>query len=144
MKLKIDNETLAREFFEDSILLGIVAPVKDYQLSWHLNQVLGFDFRLNNDFEIQLNRKNRTYFFSIYEYKVPSVSLTHYLYNNQFDGEYLLPEFKHLDFLWLIKGEPVTEEEQKNLMQSIKVLTGVQLVIEMTNEKIKNKQHLIF
>ena len=147
MKLKIDNETLAQEFFEDSILLGIVAPVKDYQLSWHLNQVLGFDFRLNNDFEIQLHRKNRTYFFSIYEYKVPSTSLTHYLYNNQFDGEYLLPEFKHLDFLWLIKGEggePVSPEEQKSLIQSIKSLAGVQLVIEMTNEKIKNKQHLIF
>jgi len=147
MKLKIDNETLAQEFFEDSILLGIVAPLKDYQLSWHLNQVLGFDFRLNNDLEIQLHRKNRTYFFSIYEYKVPSTSLTHYLYNNQFDGEYLLPEFKHLDFLWLIKGEggePVSQEEQKNLIQSIKSLAGVQLVIEMTNEKIKNKQHLIF
>ena len=144
MKLKIDNETLAREFFEDSILLGIVAPVKDYQLSWHLNQVLGFDFRLNNGLEIQLNRKNRTYFFSIYDYKVPSTSLTHYLYNNQFDGEYLLPEFKHLDFLWLIKGEPVSAEDQRNLIQSIKVLQGVQLVIEMTNEKIKNKQHLIF
>ncbi len=144
MKLKIDNETLAREFFEDSVLLGIVAPVKDYQLSWHLNQLLGFDFRINHDVEIQLNRKNRTYFFSIYEYKVPSVTVTHYLYNNQFDGEYLLPEFKHLDFLWLIKGEPVTKEEQHNLMQSIKSLQGVQLVIEMTNEKIKNKQHLIF
>ena len=146
MKLRIDNETLAREFFEDSILLGIVAPVKDYQLSWQLNQLLGFDFRLNNDFEIQLKRKTRTYFFSIYEYKIPAVSLTHYLYNNQFDGEYLLPEFKHLDFLWLIKGEgePVSSEEQKNLIQSIKMLPGVQLVIEMTNEKIKNKQHLIF
>ncbi len=146
MKLRIDNETLAQEFFEHSILLGIVAPVKDYQLSWQLNQLLGFDFRLNNDFEIQLKRKTRTYFFSIYEYKIPSVSLTHYLYNNQFDGEYLLPEFKHLDFLWLIKGEgePVSSEEQKNLIQSIKMLPGVQLVIEMTNEKIKNKQHLIF
>ena len=146
MKLRIDNETLAQEFFEDSILLGIVAPVKDYQLSWQLNQLLGFDFRLNNDFEIQLKRKTRTYFFSIYEYNIPAVSLTHYLYNNQFDGEYLLPEFKHLDFLWLIKGEgePVSSEEQKNLIQSIKMLPGVQLVIEMTNEKIKNKQHLIF
>jgi hypothetical protein len=144
MKLKIDNETLVREFFEETILLGIVAPVKDYMLSWHLNQVLGFDFRVNHDIEIQLSKKNRTYFFSIYEYKVPSVVLTHYLYNNECDGEYLLPEFKHLDFLWLIKEEPVSAEELKNLIQSIKSLPGVQLVIEMTNEKIKNKQHLIF
>jgi hypothetical protein len=144
MKLKIDNETLAQEFFEDSLLLGIVAPVKDYQFSWQLNQILGFNFRVNNDFEIELKKKERKYFFSIYEYTVPSTCLVHYLYNNQFDGEYLLPEFKHLDFLWLIKGETVSAEELKSLMQSIKSLPGVQLVNEMTNEKIKHKQHLIF
>lgn len=144
MKLKIDNETLAQEFFEDSLLLGIVAPIKDYQFCWQLNQMLGFDFRINNDFEIQLTKKQRKYFFSVYEFAVPSTCLVHYLYNNQFDGEYLLPEFKHLDFLWLLKGEAVTNEELKALMQSIKSLPGVQLVNEMTNEKIKHKQHLIF
>ena len=144
MKLKIDNETLAEEFFEGAILLGIVAPIKDYQLSWQLNQVLGFDFRINNSIEIQLTKKQRTYFFSIYEFAVPSSSLTHYLYNNEFDGEYLLPELKHLDFMWLIKGDIFSDEELKTLIQSIKSLPGVQLVTEMTNEKIKNKQHLIF
>jgi hypothetical protein len=144
LKLKIDNETLAQEFFEDAVLLGIVAPIKDYQFSWLLNQLLGFNFRVNNDIEIQLTKKNRKYFFAIYEYQVPSSSLTHYLYNNQFDGEYLLPEFKHLDFLWLIKGDFFSADELKNLMQSIKGLSGVQLINEMTNEKIKNKQHLIF
>jgi hypothetical protein len=143
MKLKIDNETLAQEFFEDAILLGIVAPIKDYQFSWQLNQLLGFNFRVNNDIEIQLKKKQRKYFFAIYEYQVPSTSLTHYLYNNQFDGEYLLPEFKHLDFLWLIKGDVVQAEDLKILIQAIKTLAGVQLINELTNEKIKNKQHLI-
>ena len=143
-KLKIDNEALAEEFFEDSILLGIVAPIKDYQFSWQLNQLLGLNFRVNNDIEIQLTKKLRKYYFSIYEYPVPAVTLVHYLYNNQFDGEYLLPEFKHLDFLWLIKGENVGAEDIKFLIQSIRTLPGVQLVTEMTNEKIKHKQHLIF
>lgn len=144
MKLKIDNETLAQEFFEDAALLGIVAPIKDYQFCWQLNQILGVNFRVNNDYEIQLTKKQRKYFFSIYEYAVPSTCIVHYLYNNQFDGEYLLPEFKHLDFLWLIKGDILPPEELKALMQSIRSLPGVQLVNEMTNEKIKNKQHLIF
>jgi hypothetical protein len=143
-KLKIDNEALAREFFEDSVLLGIVAPVKDYQFSWVLNRSLGFNFRINNDIEIQLTKKQRKYFFSIYEYPVPNVTLVHYLYNNQHDGEYLLPEFKHLDFLWLIKGDLVAADDLNPLMQLIRSLPGVQLVTEMTNEKIKHKQHLIF
>jgi hypothetical protein len=142
MKLKIDNEALAEEFFEDAVLLGIVAPVNDYTLCWQLNNILGFNFRINTGLEIQLTKKKRTYFFSIFEYPVNSVALTHYLYNNQFDGEYLLPEFKHLDFMWLIKGD-FDNEELPSLIQSIKSLPGVQLVVEMTNEQIKHKQHLI-
>jgi hypothetical protein len=144
MKLKIDNDQLAEEFFENVVLLGIVAPIKDYQFSWQLNEVLDLNFRVNHDIEIELTKKNRKYFFSIYEYAVPSTSITHYLYNNQHDGEYLLPEFKHLDFVWLIKAEMVESNYLKELTESIKALPGVQLVTEMTHEKIKNKQHLIF
>jgi hypothetical protein len=43
-----------------------------------------------------------------------------------------------------MKGEYVSKEELKALIYSIKTLPGVQLVTEMTNEKIKHKQHLIF
>lgn len=144
MKLKIDNDALAEEFFEDTCLVGIVAPIRDYNFCWRLNQLLGFDFRINSDIEIQLTKKQRQYFFSIYEYTPPSSSLTHYLYNNQYQGEYLLPEFKHLDFLWLAKGDIIHSDDLNDLLQSIRSLPGVQLVNEMTAEKIKNKQHLIF
>lgn len=144
MKLKIDNQLLVDEFFQDTRLLGIVAPIKQYQFCWHLNQILRFDFRINNSIEIQLNKKLRTYFFSVYEFAENSGTIRHYLYNNQFDGEYLLPEFKHLDFLWLIKDDIIQDEEVTGLMGSIKTISSVQLITELTNEKIKNKQHLIF
>lgn len=143
MKLKIDTGTLIDDFFDTTKLLGIVAPIKDYYFSWNINQCLGYNFRLNHDLEIQLKKRDRTYFFSIYEYKEPGCCLTHYIYNNQYDGEYLLPEFKHLDFLWLAKGEIIDAERIAALQRSLKMLPAVQLVNEMTNEKIKNKQHLI-
>ena len=144
MKLKLELDDLTDDFFEDTRLLGIVAPVKDYQFCWQLNNYLRFDFRINNDIEIQLSKKQRKYFFGVYEYPEPNTSLAHYLYNNQFDGEYLLPEFRHLDFLWLLKGDLVEDEMLTNLIQSIKIIACVQLVTELTNEKIKNKGHLIF
>ncbi len=143
MKLKIDNESIAEEFFENSFLMGIVSPVKDYLFTWHINQKLGFNFRINNSLEIQLRKKSRNYFFSVYEFNEPGCSTIHFLYNNQNDGEYLLPEFKHLDFLWLIKGDELDKDALKILAQSIKLIPSVQLVNEMTNEKIKHKQHLI-
>ena len=144
MKLKLDNEVLIDEFFQDTRLLGIVAPIKDYRFCWLLNQMLRFDFRLKNNIEIQLNKKNRTYFFSIYEFGERGGTIKHYLYNNQSDGEYLLPEFKQFDFLWLIKDDIMEDTEVSALINSIRTIPSVQLITEMTNEKIKNKQHLIF
>jgi hypothetical protein len=143
-KLSINNHDLAEAFFEDTRLLGIMTSDKDYQFCWKLNQLLGIDFRINNEVEIGLKRKKRDYFFSVFEYCEPLGSLSHYLYNNQFDGEYLLPEFRHLDFLWLMKDDIVDEKTLQSTIQSIRSVSGVQLVVELTNEKIKNKEHLVF
>jgi hypothetical protein len=144
MKLSLNNIDLTDGFFEDTRLLGIMAPIKSYLFCWQLNNNLGIDFRINNEIEIQLAKKSRNYFFAVYEYPEPTNCLVHYLYNNQFDGEYLLPEFRHLDFLWLLKGDLVADERLQELIQSIKTISGVQLVVELTTEKIKNKEHLVF
>lgn len=143
-KLVLDTRGLMDVFFEDTRLVGIMAPVKDYQFCWHLNSIIGLDFRLNNDIEIKLIKKNRSYFFSVYEYDEPTRFLSHYVYNNQFDGEYLLPEFKHLDFLWLMKGDEVCDDALNETMQTIKSIPSVQLVTELSTQKIKNKEHLVF
>src|SRR5690606_21601097 len=109
-----------------------------------LNSLMRFDFRLNNEIEIQLTRKERMYFFSVYEYHEQNSSLSHYMYNNHFDGEYLLPEFRHLDFLWLLKGDLVSNDYIKDLQETIRLVGGVQMVTELSNEKVRNKSHLIF
>jgi hypothetical protein len=144
MKLKLDIEDMTNEFFEDARLMGIVAPVKAYQFCRQLNNQLRFDFRVNNQIEIQLKKKQRKYFFGVFEFSEINSSLKHYLYNNQFDGEYLLPEFRHLDFLWLLKGDQVDDDTLRYLMNAIRSISAVQLVMELTHEKIKHKGHLIF
>ncbi len=143
-KFVLDTKGMTESFFDDTRLVGIMAPVKDYQFCWHLNNTIGLNFRINNDLEIQLNKKKRTYFFSVYEYVEPTRFLSHFVYNNQFDGEYLLPEFKHLEFLWMMKGDAVSDEALQETIQTIKMINSVQLVLELTNEKIKNKEHLVF
>ena len=144
MKLKLDMEEMAIDFFEATRMLGIMAPVKDYQFCWQLNHCLRFNFRINNSIEIQLTKKRRNYFFTVFEYPEPNSSLVHYLYNNKFDGEYLLPEFKHMDFLWLMKGDAVDDRAFENIAKAIKAMNVVQMINELTNEKLKNRGHLIF
>jgi hypothetical protein len=144
MKLVLDSNAVTDDFFASTRLLGIMAPVKDYQFCWQLNNMLGVDFRINNEIEIQLTKKARNYFFAVYEYCEVHAGITHFLYNNQFDGEYLLPEFKHLDFLWLLKGDEIQDQKLAELVASIKGIKGVQLVLELTNEQIRNREHLVF
>lgn len=143
-KLAINNHDLAEAFFEDTRLAGIMAPVKDYQFCWELNNLLGMDFRINHEIEIGLKKKKRDYFFSVFEYREPSGSLSHYLYKNQFEGEYLLPELRHLDFLWLMRDDIMSDAEFHRIIHPVRSIPGVQLVVELTNEKIKNKEHLVF
>jgi hypothetical protein len=66
------------------------------------------------------------------------------LYQNQYDGEYLLPEFKHMDFLWLMKYDFVDDDKCDWIKQIVRNLSGVQLVAEMTPDQIKNKGNMVF
>ncbi len=134
---------MAEEFFRDTRLIGIVAPVSDYQLCWQLNRMFTMDFRNNTDIEIRLKRKERNYYFTVFQYDEPANSLVHYLYNNQYDGEYLLPEFRHLDFLYLLKGDTVADDACEYIMSGIRQINSVQLVMELTQDKIRNKAHMI-
>ena len=143
-KLRLNVDELNEDFFEDTRLLGITAPLKSYQFCWHLNNLLGYEFRLNPEIEVHLRKKERSYFFSVYQSSEPNSFLQHYVYHNQFDGEYLLPEFRHMDFLWLMKGDLVDDDKCIWIRQTINNIAGVQLVVELTNEQIKNKGNMVF
>ena len=144
IRYRLNTDDLTDDFFDETRLFGIIAPIKNYHFCWQLNQATGYSFKLNPEIEIQLKKKDRNYFFQIYEYTEPSSSLTHYIYHNQFDGEYLLPEFRHMDFLWLMKGDRADNEKCSWLMSAVKQINGVQMVAELTNEKIRNKGNMIF
>ena len=144
MKLKLDQHSVIEEFFEDCHLIGIVAPIKEYSFVWHINQKLGLNMRINNSNEIQLLKKKRTYFFSIFEYKFTQVKLEYYVYCNKHDGEYLLPEFKHLDYLWLTRDDNINDERTKDLVQTIRQLPNVQMVNSLSHLNLKNREYLIF
>ncbi len=144
MKLTLDINELTNDFFADTRLLGIMVSAKSYRFCWQLNNMLGYNFRLNTGIEIHIQKKGRQYYFPVYQHAVHGSFLNHFIYHNQYDGEYLLPEFKHIDFLWLIKGDCIADEQCKALIQSVKNMNGVQLVAELTNEQIKTKGNLVF
>lgn len=130
-------------FFHDGKLMGITSRMKSYQLCWEINRILDFNFKMNHELEITLLKKEKKCFFPVYEYMEPLRFTIHYLYNNHYKGEFLLPELKHTDYLWMIKGDYYGEEEMKYLIETAKKIVRIQLVTILHFDDLKSKENLI-
>ena len=143
MKYRLDMDNYTDEYFNGCRLLGIVAVEKNYRFLWRLNNALCMDFRLNEIDEVEINRRERFYYFPVYSWQETQTELLHLIYHNHNDGEYLLPQFRHIDFLWLMKGEQLLPQEYNLLLIKIKQIDGVQLVAELPYEQLKNIGNLL-
>jgi hypothetical protein len=147
----LDWDDSTNSFFEDAKMLGVVAPLNDYYFIWHVNALLGYRFRAIPEATIQLlkrksvqkKQKAMDFFFSVFEYNVPGYALQHLIYHNQNKGEPLLPDYKHIDFIWLMKGDFEYDEDARELVQALKSINGVQLVTEIPIDKVRKKEHLV-
>lgn len=142
MKFKLDDDRMSDNFFEDTHILGISCSLKNYQFCWHIEKSIQIDFRTSVDLQIPMEKNRRSYSFTVYEYIHPITQKEHFLYSNKHDGEFLLPELQHLDFIWLIRDSFFDESEFMHLQQQIRNIPGVQLVSEVQHDKIKSKDNL--
>lgn len=132
-------------------MLGIMAPMKDYYFIWHVNRLTNYAFRAIPDATIPLfkkrmvnkREKEMVFYFNVFEYVVPLFSLRHYIYHNQSKGEPLLPDYKNIDFLWLMQGDYASNDECKYLAPLLKDIPGVQLVIDIDISSLKRKEDLV-
>jgi hypothetical protein len=144
MKLRITNDDLADEFFSDVQLIGIVSTLRGYKFCWSLNHHLSIDFRLHPDMEVQLEKRRLLYYFNIYSFVDTDVNVSYLLYENESKGEYLVPEFKNLDYLWLIRSEEKDMVETKEkLLEKLRKLDIIQMATYIQIENIKSRENLI-
>ena len=141
MKLRLE-ESSSPDFFEGSYILGIVSTLKNYLFCWHIQHHLNIYFGTSEDMQINLVKNQRTYSFTVYEYSDP-LSLDHYqLFTNKNDGEFLLPELQHLDYIWLFKGVNGNLLNFKKIQSLLKNIPGVQMVVDIDQSRIKSKNNL--
>ena len=127
------------EFYQETSILGLISSTKDYRLCWLLNQYLGIDFKLNINKEVLIEKKKRPYYFSVYDYFDTIKWCQFDLYSNKHEAEFLLPEFKHLDFVWVLKGD----SNFSDYLPLIKSIPEVQFTLNISVDMIKNREHLI-
>lgn len=130
--------------FEENIdfqLIGISSHVKDYRISWEINERLKLD--LAKDKSLSLFLKEEEQRFPFYSFVDQEELIEYYLIGNRSDYGILIPEENNSDYFMLVKGH-ITAQEIKALAIKISKLKPVLTAYVIEAEKLKSKANLIF
>jgi hypothetical protein len=130
-------------FFEHVIAIGIIAPVKDFTFCWMVNKLSALHFRKSFEHEFCMQKKNRLYSFSIFQSTAYHQLYDHIIYANQNDGEFLLPELRNFDFIWLIQNTDVDKYNGSDIIALIRSIPYVNMCTVLNLKVIEHKGRLI-
>ncbi len=161
----LDVGEMKQNFFADTAMIGIATAVPGFRFCWILNKYFDTCFanvpenticmgegKGGKDVVNYLSAHAQTemfpgeraeskdtkelYFFPTYCHVVPNSSYSYMLYQLKSGKKVLLPEAKHLDFLWLIQtAEPM--HDAHTILRELRNIPEVQLVQELTTDQIR-------
>lgn len=151
--LLLNEEKMHKDFFQDTAMVGIAANLPAYHFCWLLNNHFDIAFERDLQQDVQLekeekqtnaisifdtppvapkggtdlvHKKTEKYNFPVYHYNLPNSNDQYILYKLKDKGEGLLPDLKHLDFLWMIKTTS-PELDARYIADELKKIPSVRL-----------------
>jgi hypothetical protein len=109
-------------------LTGVSCHLKDYRLSFLLNQKLPAGFKKMDDF---------TGNYSLYFYLDEECRNSYYLISNRSEEKVLFPELKQTDFIMLVEG-PFKKTRLDRLLKTIRTIPNVLTAFEIQVGSLKN------
>lgn len=160
------KHTLEIEYDYDFVLIGISSHEKDYRFCWALNNKLKLELVKQDSLEIKGKKQSTPSYFSFFTFDDPdqfteysvianfseskSMALaentlfeTSAKQGSQTENEYLIPEHKQLNYLFVIRGE-MEDEEVDALVKKLKEIDIILTAVRIDVKNLKSKQNLIF
>ncbi len=141
MRLNIDKGN----YLEGLHVYGLSSALKMYTLAWKINQELEISLAMQEDKQIQLKGQEIRIRYYLYETENTCVRL---LKNrNQIDTSsqfiYLVPELNSFDYLLTIQ---ISKDQVINLKEfsSMQQIDGINMAVNVQNDKLKHLENLIF
>lgn len=135
--------TLEVEYEYDFELIGISCHIRDYKLCWIINKEFNFDFKREDDIEINIKKKGNSALYPKFSFCDEDNRIQYYLISNRGSVDFLIPEQKKADYLFLIQGS-VSETHIHDVVQNLKRLDAIQLAFRIDVDSLKSKQNLLF
>lgn len=127
----------------DFILIAISCPLKDYRFCHFVNKYTGLELLRDEDYRLSSSLRSANNSFSCYTYVNEGETEFYLLSNRSDESGYLIPEMKNSDYFLLIKNF-IDNEDLTNLINLINEIPEVVVATEISAEKLKSKENLIF
>lgn len=164
--LELNMDEAQEMFFADTAMLGITSSTQAHKLCWMFNRQLGTQFQnvpenmleMSDDGkpptrksskqktaalpiqslfdEVSPIKTSNSVFFPVYNYAVPNSSAMHTLFKLKSGDRVLLPEIRHMDYLWLVQSS-LPGHDASILLRHIRGIQAVQLAQIIDPELLK-------
>ena len=118
-------------------LIGISTQLRDYRLSFLVNQALEFSLAKFEDISIVPDGKKEPVCFSIFSYRDEDQFTNYHLLSNRAGDQFLIPKYRHSDYILFVEGK-LKKSRKSELMARIRQIANVLAVFEIPAAEVKN------
>ena len=141
-KMVLDTSAMQDDFFADTAMIGIGTAQQGYRFCWILNRHFDINFLRDPEQNICVQKKDSKYYFPIYQYTLPNSNHKYLLYKLKNGNEFLLPETRQLDYLWLIQTA-TPNDDALEIARELRNIPDVQLAQIIEADELKNLNNLL-
>ncbi len=123
-------------------IIGIISPLRDYRLAYFINRDSHLILCRKDDLPVFIEKDGRTLLYPLFTNYDANLRINHYLIGNNHPNGKMCPDFKQADFFLFLHGH-YESNIPDDLLNSIKGISGVQMVIKVDPSKIKNLEGIM-
>ena len=123
-------------------LEGISCHLRDYRLSYLLNEHLGFRLVRLPDLPYLPAGAREPVPFSLYRWRDEEHDNTYYVVANRAEEALLAPQVRQADFLLLIEG-PFKKKQEEELLSALRKVPNILLAFPVTFAAVKNHESIL-
>lgn len=128
------------DYANEFSFIGISCHLKDYRLSFFINQETGLKLSKIEDF-IQEGEDQRINY-PLFYYQCPDTNNNFCLISNHHSEQKLIPALRQFDYFLLVQNN-MPESKKKELISKLKKIPNLLAVYEIEFKKVKNLNQLI-
>ncbi len=129
------------DYVAEYSFIGISCHLKDYRLSFFINQECGLKLRKIDDFT-QEDEQKQLLSYPLFYYRCPDTNNNFCLISNHHEEKKLILAFKQFDYFLLVQND-LTPTKKKELISTLKKIPNLLAAYEIELSKIKNINQLM-